>query len=143
MQSANRPLLGLCRATVSIGSTRGEAEMRNGALVACLSALVLLILAEPAHAAEWRYCLALSQAEHRVYMSYPFQCAIDDSQELERMLRGSLTRAGVSVDTVQCPRGSDERSILTMRDHAITFNRQTQIDVVAVKWRPGVRLGCE
>jgi hypothetical protein len=116
--------------------------MRTGTLKAGLLPLGLMIFAGSAQAAEWRYCLALSEAERRVYMSYPFQCAVDFSR-LERMLRDSLTRAGVSVDSVQCPRGNDERGILAMRDHAIAFNQQTQITVVDIKWRPGAGLGCE
>ena len=127
---------------VQIRSPFGEAEMRSGVQVACITALAWSASGGSAQAAEWRYCLALSQAEQRVYMSYPFQCATDDFQKLERVLRESLTRAGVPVDTVQCPRGGDERSILAMRDHAIAFNRQTQITAVDVKWRPGARL-CE
>ena len=121
---------------------RGEADMRTATLGACFLPLGLMIFAGSAQAAEWRYCLALSQAERRVYMSYPFQCDIDISR-LERMLRDSLTGAGVSPDTVQCPRSSDERGIVAMCDHAIAFNRQTQITVVDVKWRPGAGLGCE
>ena len=127
---------------VQIRSPCGEAEMRSGVQVACITALAWSASGGSGQAAEWRYCLALSQAEQRVYMSYPFQCATDDFQKLERVLRESLTRAGVPVDTVQCPRGGDERSILAMRDHAIAFNRQTQITAVDVKWRPGARL-CE
>jgi hypothetical protein len=125
-----------------VGSPSGEGEMRSGVQLACITVLVWSASGASAQAVEWRYCLAVSQAEQRVYMSYPFQCATDDFPKLERVLRESLTRAGVSVDTVQCPRGSDERSILAMRDHAIAFNRQTQITAVDVKWRPGARL-CE
>ncbi|MFT4116748.1 hypothetical protein [Bradyrhizobium sp.] len=116
--------------------------MRIGILKACLLSLGLMMFAGSARAEEWRYCLALSEAARRVYMSSPFQCAVDMSK-LERMLRNSLTRAGVSVDSVQCPRGSDERGILAMRDHAIAFNRQAQMSVVDVGWRPGAGAGCE
>ncbi|SEB83389.1 hypothetical protein SAMN05443249_1268 [Beijerinckia sp. 28-YEA-48] len=76
-------------------------------------------------------------------MSHPFQCGIGDYQKIERMLGESLTGAGVSVDVVQCPRGSDERTILAMRDHAVAFNQKMQITVADVNWHPGAGLGCE
>jgi hypothetical protein len=77
---------------------------------------------QAALATDWQYCLAPSEAEHKIYMSDWFQVrgalySADSAFERE------LDRAGLRHDVVQCPRADDERSIAIMQQHAISFNR--------------------
>lgn len=77
-----------------------------------------------ATATDWQYCLAPSQAEHKIYMTdaFPVRGSLDDADnDFERM----LDQAGLRHDVVQCPRADDERSIVAMEQYAITFNQKS------------------
>lgn len=63
-----------------------------------------------------------------------------DFSKLEQMPRDSLARAFRSIPS-SVRVAVYERGILAMRDRAVAFNRQTQINVVDAKWRPVA--GCE
>jgi hypothetical protein len=100
--------------------------------------VIALTIAVPqlASAADWRYCLAPSHAEHKVYMTPPFATAIavDDAEsELGHM----LSRSGLRYDDVQCPRSDDESSVLDMQQHAVAMNRQLGNQVINLRWKPG------
>ena len=77
-----------------------------------------------ATATDWQYCLAPSQAEHKIYMTgaFPVRGSLDDADnDFEQM----LDQAGLRHDVVQCPRADDERSIVAMEQYAITFNQES------------------
>lgn len=76
-----------------------------------------------AMATDWQYCLAPSEAEHKIYMSgaFPVRGSLDDADnDFEQM----LDQAGLRHDVVQCPRADDERSIAAMEQYAISFNQK-------------------
>lgn len=82
-----------------------------------------------AMATDWQYCLAPSQAEHKIYMSgaFPVRGSLDDADnDFEQM----LDQAGLRHDVVQCPRADDARSIATMEQYAITFNQKSGNTIV-------------
>ena len=86
-------------------------------------------------AVEWRYCLAASDAEHKVYMSAPFPTSVslDDAQSaFDRM----LTQSRLRHDYVQCPRSDDEQSVLVMQQQAISFNHKAGNEITHLNWRP-------
>lgn len=72
-------------------------------------------------AADWQYCLALSHAEHKVYMSatFPMRGTLGDS---DRVFQRMLDNAGLRYDDIQCPRADDERSIVMMMQYATSLN---------------------
>ena len=87
-----------------------------------------------AHAADWRYCLAVSPARHTVYMSAPF--SDDESMEaVESEFADALDHASVQHDSVQCPLGNAQ-SILGMKAQAIQYNQASGNKVVQLNWRP-------
>jgi hypothetical protein len=92
-------------------------------LTKSLAGLVLIAASsQTAFAADWKYCLAPSHAEHKVYMSatFPVRGALGDADSaFEQMLE----QAGLPHDDVQCPRADDERSIVLMLQYAIRFNQ--------------------
>ena len=78
---------------------------------------------QAALATDWQYCLAPSQAEHKIYMSgaFPVRGSLDDADSAFELM---LDQAGLRHDVVQCPRADDERSIGAMEQYAISFNRE-------------------
>ena len=84
-----------------------------------------LIMAN-SHAAlgvDWQYCLAPSQADHKVYLSgaFPAHGALSDADNIFEQM---LEQARLRHDVVQCPRADDERSIIAMEQYAITYNQE-------------------
>jgi hypothetical protein len=94
-----------------------------------------LIATTSANATDWRYCLTAAADEHKVYMSEPFQtdASMDTVTEAFSHL---LARLNLRHGEVQCPRGDTERSISTMRDYAISFNRLNGNEIAKVGGRP-------
>jgi hypothetical protein len=88
-----------------------------------------------AAAAEWRFCIAPSGQEHRIYMTAPFLAAIP-MEVMESGFHQALERSGRRHDSVQCPTGPNEQAVRAMRQHADDFNRQMGTEVVPVDWRP-------
>ena len=88
-----------------------------------ISAAFALIAAnsQTALATDWQYCLAPSQAEHKIYMSgaFPVRGALYDADSAFELM---LDQAGLRHDVVQCPRADDERSIEMMQQYAISFS---------------------
>jgi hypothetical protein len=83
---------------------------------------------------DWRYCLAPSYADHRVYITVPFRttASLDD---VETSFHKHLIRIGLSHDIVQCPRGAAEEVVLARRRHSVVFNRQSNNDVINIDWK--------
>ena len=82
-------------------------------------------------ASDWQYCLAPSQAEHKIYMSGAF--AVRNSlNDADRAFEVMLNQAGLRHDVVQCPRAEDESSIAAMEQYAIGYNRKNGNTIVHI-----------
>jgi hypothetical protein len=101
-------------------------------------ASLIVVIAAPqfAAAAEWRFCIAPSTQEHRIYMTTPYLTGIA-MEALENGFHQALERSGRRHDNVQCPTGANEQSVRAMRQHADEFNRQMGNEVIPVDWKPG------
>jgi hypothetical protein len=102
-----------------------------------LFALALIaLLPRTAVAADWRYCLAPSHAEHKVYVSPPFAATMS-MDDAETQFGRTLSRSGLRFDDVQCPRSDAEAGALSMQQHAITVNRELGNAIINLRWKPG------
>jgi hypothetical protein len=98
--------------------------------------LIITIAAlQSAAAAEWRFCIAPANQEHKIYMTAPFFAATP-MEAMETGFHQALDRAGRRHDSVQCPTGPNEQAVRAMRQHADDFNRQMGTEVVGVDWKP-------
>ena len=88
-----------------------------------------------AAAAEWRFCIAPSSPERKIYMTGPFLAATP-MEAMESGFHQALERSGRRHDSVQCPTGPTEQAVRAMRQHADDFNRQMGTEVVPVDWKP-------
>jgi hypothetical protein len=79
-----------------------------------------------AQAEGWQYCLALSHAEQRAYVT---NVAVE-RPGAEGAFSRSITEAGLEFDEVQCPRADDHLSLVVMRDYAMRYNSQVGMTVV-------------
>jgi hypothetical protein len=103
--------------------------LASAALIANVAAL------QCAAAAEWRFCIAPSNQDHRIYMTAPLFSGTP-METLESAFHQLLERAGRLHDSVQCPTGPDEQAVRAMHQHADEFNRQLGNEVVPVDWKP-------
>jgi ABC-type sugar transport system substrate-binding protein len=88
-----------------------------------------------AQAAEWRFCIAPANQDHRIYMTAPFLTSVS-MEMMESGFHQALERANRRHDSVQCPTGPGELAVRAMRQHADDFNRQLGTEVVPVDWKP-------
>ena len=88
-----------------------------------------------AFAAEWRFCIAPFNQEHRIYMTAPFLTATP-METMESGFHQLLDRSNRRHDSVQCPTGANEQAVRAMRLHADEFNRKMGNEVVPVDWKP-------
>jgi hypothetical protein len=88
-----------------------------------------------AAAAEWRFCIAPSSPERKIYMTAPFLAAAP-MEAMENGFGQVLDRSGRRHDSVQCPGGPNEQAVRGMRQHADDFNRQMGNEVVVLDWKP-------
>jgi hypothetical protein len=103
--------------------------------VAGAGLIINIAALQSAAAAEWRFCIAPSNQEHKIYMTAPFLAAIP-MEAMESGFHQVLDRSGRRHDSVQCPTGANEQAVRAMRQHADDFNRQMGNDVVPLDWRP-------
>jgi len=104
------------------------------------TALVIAALAgaiPQAAMAEWRYCLAPSDKEHKVYLSSAFATTAD-AWSTDNSFEKVLERDHLQFDDVQCPRADDEGSIIAMLQHAVGYNREIGRKIVFVQWQPAL-----
>jgi hypothetical protein len=100
------------------------------------SALVATtLLPRSALAADWRYCLAPSHAERKIYISSPFPATVS-MDDAESQFGQVLSRMSMRFDDVQCPRADDEAGAQTMQQHAIQVNSEMGNQIVELPWRP-------
>jgi hypothetical protein len=97
--------------------------------------LMMALLPQKALAAEWRYCLAPSHADRKVYMSPPFPATVS-MDDAESQFGELLAASGLRFDDVQCPRGDGQTASLTMQQHAITINRELGNKIINMSWKP-------
>lgn len=97
--------------------------------------IFLIAVLQTASAAEWRYCLAPSGDEHKVYFSGAFTTNAD-AWTTDGAFEKALIHAGLRYDDVQCPRGDDENAIMTMLQDAVAYNRTAGRKIIYVHWEP-------
>jgi hypothetical protein len=97
--------------------------------------LMMILLPQTALAGDWRYCLAPSHADRKVYISPPFPATLS-MDDAESQFGGLLGASGIRFDDVQCPRGDGQTAVLTMQQHAITINRELGNKVINLTWKP-------
>jgi hypothetical protein len=95
----------------------------------------LIVALQAASAAEWRYCLAASDPEHKVYFSGAFTTSAD-AWTTDSAFEQVLTHAGFRYDDVQCPRADDESAIMAMLKDAVAYNRTNGRKIIYVRWEP-------
>jgi hypothetical protein len=103
---------------------------------ALLALALIMSIPQMAFAGDWRYCLAPSHAERKIYISQPFAATVS-MDDAESQFGRILSHMGLRFDDVQCPRSGDETGILTMQQHAIAVNRELGNAVIDLPWRPG------
>ncbi len=90
---------------------------------------LIAVSSHAALAADWQYCLAPSQAEHKIYISDAFLVRGALSDAIDAFER-TLGEAGLRHGAIQCPRADDERSIVMMEQYAISFNQKVGNTIV-------------
>jgi hypothetical protein len=103
---------------------------------ALIALALIMVLPQIAAAEDWRYCLAPSHAEHKIYMSMPFPATMS-MDAVESQFGRALTHAGWRYDDVQCPQSDSESNALAMQRHAIGINHELGIQIIDTRWRPG------
>ena len=100
---------------------------------AAIVAVCAVALPGIARADGWQYCLALSHAEHRTYVT----AVSVEAPGAEGTFSKSVAEAGLDVDEVQCPRADEHSALVVMRDYALRYNRQFGLSVVRLP-EPGI-----
>jgi hypothetical protein len=101
-----------------------------------LALALTVVLPQIAAAEDWRYCLAPSHAEHKIYVSMPFATTMA-MDAAESQFGRALTGSGLRYDDVQCPQSDSESGALAMQRHAIGMNHELGIQVIDTRWKPG------
>ena len=96
----------------------------------------IMLSASSASAGDWRFCLAPSQADHKIYISAPFSVS-GEPDDFESRFDGVLNRMHLRHDDVQCPHSNDEASAVADKQHAIEFNRRSGNQTADLHWTPG------
>jgi hypothetical protein len=99
---------------------------------------IALTVAVPqiATAEDWRYCLAPSHAEHKLYVSVPFAETIA-MDAAESQFGRVLFEMGLRYDDVQCPQSDSESGAIAMQRHAISINHELGMQIIDLPWKPG------
>jgi len=100
-----------------------------------LALAMALSLCQTAMALEWQYCLAPSNADHKIYFSGAFATSAGVGSA-DGSFEQALMQAHLSHDEVQCPRADNENSILAMLQAAVAYNQKVGRKVVYVRWEP-------
>jgi hypothetical protein len=101
-----------------------------------LGFILVMVSASSASAGDWRYCLAPSQTDHKIYISAPFSVSAE-RDESESSFDDALARLHLRHDDVQCPHSNDEASAVVDKQYAIEFNRRSGNQVIDLHWTPG------
>jgi hypothetical protein len=103
---------------------------------ALLALALTLAVPQIARAGDWLYCLAPSGADHKIYMTAPFQES-SATGDAESQFRRSLSWSGLVYDVVQCPRSDNETAALAAQQQAMDYNRKLGNQIVSMHWIPG------
>ena len=96
--------------------------------------LAMTVIQQTAHAAEWGYCVAPSDAQNRIYISMPFPVSAAAADESG--FDAALTGHRLDHDAVECARAESEADAIVMRQHAVDVNRDWGRQVIQMRWRP-------
>jgi hypothetical protein len=103
---------------------------------ALLALALTVLLPHIAAAEDWRYCLAPSHADHKIYISMPFPATMS-MDAAESQFGRALIHSGLRYDEVQCPQSGSESDAFAMQRHAIGMNHELGIQVIDTPWKPG------
>ena len=95
--------------------------------------VLAISICQMASADEWRYCLAPSNDEHKIYFSGAFRTSADPGTA-DSAFERALTQARLRHEEVQCPRADDENSIVAMLQYAVKYNQAAGRMIVYVRW---------
>jgi hypothetical protein len=84
---------------------------------------------------EWRYCLAPSFAEGKVYLSSPVPSSAI-SESAEAVFERTLKKDNIAHDEVQCPKAPNRPTLLFRQRYAVRWNQDNGTTVVTLAWRP-------
>lgn len=118
----------------------GAEQLREGGghRLARLALLLLCVSARPApaaSAADWRYCYAGSDREHRFYVSRPFPAGAS-VDAVEQQWVAWLARQALRYETTGCPRGADRAAIEASLGSAIRYNARQGRHASELDWQP-------
>ena len=82
----------------------------------------VILLATPASAQEWRFCVGVAPATHETVISDIFSSGADSARLEQRLQTWYRAHRGRSL-TFQCPRGGDRVAALNGQTAALQFNR--------------------
>jgi hypothetical protein len=102
-------------------------------MAAAVGLLIIVSWSQCAFASEWIFCIAPSNQERKIYMTYPLFTNSAGSA-MERDFHRFLADSGLRHDGVQCPISEDEQSAHSMRQHAGDFNQERGMEVVPLDW---------
>lgn len=97
--------------------------------------VILATFFQTAMAADWQYCLAPSDTEHKVYLSGAFSTS-EVSRSMDDSFNKILVQKGLHHDVVQCPRADSESAIMTMLRDAVAYNKRIGRQIVYLYWEP-------
>jgi ABC-type sugar transport system substrate-binding protein len=103
---------------------------------ALLALALAVLLPQSAAAEDWRYCLAPSHADHKLYVSMPFAATMS-MDAAESQFGRALFKMGLHYDDVQCPQSDSETGAVAMQKHAISINHELGMQVINMPWKPG------
>jgi hypothetical protein len=102
-------------------------------MAAAAGLLITVASSQFAFSSEWVFCVAPSNQERKIYITYPLFTNSAGSA-MERDFRRFLEDSGLRHDGVQCPISEDEQSVRSMRQHADDFNQQRGMKVIPLDW---------
>ena len=96
---------------------------------------IIIAVSHTAFAADWQYCLAPSDIEHKVYLSGVFTTR-EVSRNTDDSFNQILFQKGLRHDVVQCPRADSENIIMKMLQDAVAYNQRIGRQIVYLYWEP-------
>jgi hypothetical protein len=98
---------------------------------AALAVVLTIAFTQTASATEWRYCLASAYKQNTIYFSAAFASNAGE-ESADSAFERKLGQAGLSHDSVQCPRADNETEIMEMFRYAIDYNQKIGNKIVYV-----------
>ena len=124
-------MIGMSARMLRLHGRGGRKPAMAALFLLCASAQPML----PASAADWRFCYAGSEHDHRFYVSQPFPAA-GPMEITERQWMVWLGGQGLRYETTGCPRGADAAEIEASIKSAIRYNAGQGQNAVELDWKP-------